>query len=215
MRLVRVERELWTQALEPELQAWMTLLFLMTQLVLMIVTPICSSPRKSPTDEPEHSGRYRQRIPEVTGSGPLGQTMACLEMLARHYNVPFRRDVIERAANDNLRGRAHTSLELSGNLSTVMGFTGTMTDLPEGQLGRVPFPAIGWVMDQPTIIHDISSQGVKAVVPEYGRVILPLAELVGDRAGARLLLLQPGRESQRRKLGLSWFSRRSANTVAA
>ena len=60
-------------------------------------------------------------------------------------------------------------------------------------------------MDQPTIIHDITSQGVKAVVPEYGRVILPLNELVGDQAGARLLLLQPGRESQRRKLGLSWF----------
>ena len=40
----------------------------------------------------------RQRISEVTGTGPLGQTMACLEMLARHYNVPFRRDVIERAA---------------------------------------------------------------------------------------------------------------------
>ena len=28
---------------------------------------------------------------------------------------------------------------------------------------------------------------------------------MGDQAGARLLLLQPGRESQRRKLGLSWF----------
>ena len=27
--------------------------------------------------------------------------MACLEMLARYYNVPFRRDVIERAATDN------------------------------------------------------------------------------------------------------------------
>ena len=131
--------------------------------------------------------------------------MACLEMLARHYNVPFRRDVIERAANDNLRGRSHSSLELIGSLSTLMGFTGTMTDLPEGQLGRAPFPAIGWVMDQPTIIHDITSQGVKAVVPEYGRVILPLNELVGDQGGARLLLLQPGRESQRRKLGLSWF----------
>ena len=31
------------------------------------------------------------------------------------------------------------------------------------------------------------------------------SELVGDQSGARLLLLQPGRESQRRKLGLSWF----------
>ena len=126
-------------------------------------------------------------------------------MLARYYNVPFRRDVIERAASENLRGRSHTSLELIGTLSTVMGFTGTMTDLPEGQLGRAPFPAIGWVMNQPTIIHDITSKGVKAVVPEYGRVILPLSELLGDQAGARLLLLQPGRESQRRKLGLSWF----------
>ena len=64
-----------------------------------------------------------------------------------------------------------------------MGFTGTMTDLPEGQLGRAPFPAIGWVMNQPTIIHDITSKGVKAVVPEYGRVILPLSELLGDQAG--------------------------------
>ena len=93
--------------------------------------------------EPSTPVRGRQRIAEVTGTGPMGQTMACLEMLARHYNVPFRRDVIERAANDNLRGRSQTSLELIGNLSTLMGFTGTMTDLPEGQLGRAPFPVIG------------------------------------------------------------------------
>ena len=37
--------------------------------------------------------------------------MACLEMLARHYNV-ISCDVIERAAIDNLRGRSQTSLEL-------------------------------------------------------------------------------------------------------
>ena len=85
-----------------------------------------------------------------------------------------------------------------------MGFTGTMTDLPVGQLGRAPFPAVGWVMNQPTIIHDITSQGLKAVVPEYGRVILPLSELVGDQAGARLLLPTWPRFSAT-QLGLSWF----------
>ena len=57
--------------------------------------------------------------------------MACLEMLARHHNVPFRRDVIERAAKDNLRGQRATSPELIGNLSTFMGFTGTLVDLPK------------------------------------------------------------------------------------
>ena len=103
LRLVRIERDLWMQALEPDLQA----------------------PEDSPLPEdgvsaddryadllpapqgdlqiaePDTPRGARQRIPEVTGTGPMGQTMACLEMLARHYNVPFRRDVIERAAIDN------------------------------------------------------------------------------------------------------------------
>ena len=37
-------------------------------------------------------------------------------------------------------------------------------------------------MDQP-VLHDITSEGVKAVVPEYGRVVLPLSELTGDQQG--------------------------------
>ena len=207
LRLLRIERDAWTLALEPDLKG--------PDEIALPDDGVSSDDRYAdllPTPQGElqmaestNNGSVRQRIAEVTGTGPLGQTMACLEMLARHYNVPFRRDVIERAAKDNLRGRTQTSLELVGNLSTVMGFTGTMADLPEGQLGRAPFPAIAWVMDQPAIIHDITSNGVKAVLPEYGRVILPLGELVGDQEGARLLLLQPGRESQRRKLGLSWF----------
>ena len=207
LRLVRIDSDLWCHALEPDLQE--------PNAIQLPDDGFSADDRyadllPSPQGdrlvaEPGSPVSGRKRIAEVTGTGPLGQTMACLEMLARYYNVPFRRDVIERAANDNLRGRSHTSLELIGNLSTVMGFTGTMTDLPEGQLSRAPFPAIGWLLDQPTIIHDISSQGVKAVVPEYGRVILPLSDLLGDQSGARLLLLQPGRDSQRRKLGLSWF----------
>ena len=207
LRLVKIQRDLWSQVLEPDLQG--------PDDIQLPDDGISADDRYADllpapqgdlhVVESANPKRGRQRIAEVTGTGPLGQTMACLEMLARHYNVPFRRDVIERAAIDNLRGRSSTSLELIGSLSTMMGFTGTLTDLPEGQLGRAPFPAIAWAMDQPSVIHDITSQGVKAVVPEYGRVILPLGELVGDQAGARLLLLQPGRESQRRKLGLSWF----------
>ena len=207
LRLVRINHDLWIQALEPDLQAPDDIQLpddgINADDRYADLLPAPQGDLQLP--ESGSNRRERQLIVEVTGTGPLGQTMACLEMLARHYNVPFRRDVIERAAIDNLRGRSQTSLELIGSLSTVMGFTGTMADLPEGQLGRAPFPAIAWVMDQPCIIHDISSKGVKAVVPEYGRVIVPLSEMVGDQAGARLLLLQPGRESQQRKLGLSWF----------
>ena len=43
-----------------------------------------------------------------------------------------------------------------------------------------------------------------AVIPEYGSVRL-LYRTLGDKGGARVLLLNPGQDAQRRKLGLSWF----------
>ena len=46
---------------------------------------------------------------------------------------------------------------------------------------------------------------VKAVLPEYGRVQFSIDQWLDGEAGARLLLLQPGREAHNRKLGLSWF----------
>ena len=99
--------------------------------------------------------RLGAKFVEVTGEGPIGQTMACLEMLARHHNVPFRRDVIERAAKDNLSNQRATSLELIGNLSTLMGFTGTLADLPEAQVLRCSFPCIAILCGQPSLIHEI------------------------------------------------------------
>ncbi|TCD58128.1 peptidase domain-containing ABC transporter [Synechococcus sp. BS55D] len=209
LRLLRVEADHWQRCLEPDLSN--------------AVAPL------DPLADADHDDRYadllptpqgeqqlnpqaadaptsrRKRFVEVTGEGPLGQTMACLEMLARHHNVPFRRDVIERAAKDNLRGQRATSLELIGNLSTFMGFTGTLADLPEAQLIRASFPCIAVLCGQPSLIHEIRRSEVFAVIPEYGSVRLPLSELIGDQAGARILLLNPGRDAQRRKLGLSWF----------
>ena len=55
------------------------------------------------------------------------------------------------------------------------------------------------------MLYDISRGQVKAVLPEYGRVTMPLATLLADRSGVRILSLTPGRDSQQRKLGFSWF----------
>ena len=161
------------------------------------------------------SSLRRKKFVQVTGEGPVGQTMACLEMLARHHNVPFRRDVIERAAKDNLRGQRATSLELIGNLSTLMNFTGTLAELPEAQVIRASFPCIAILCGQPSLIHEIRRGEVFAVIPEYGSVRLPISELLGDKGGARVLLLNPGRDAQRRKLGLSWFYPKSRSIAAA
>ena len=55
--------------------------------------------------------------------------MACLEMLAVFYNVPFRRDVLDRVVVQSLRNSS-ASLELVGNVSNYLGFIGSICDLP-------------------------------------------------------------------------------------
>ena len=68
-----------------------------------------------------------------------------------------------------------------------------------------PFRVLQFFVILPSLIHEIRRGRNFAVIPEYGSVRLPLSELVGDTGGARVLLLNPGRDAQRRKLGLSWF----------
>ena len=90
--------------------------------------------------------------------------------------------------------------------AVMMGFTGSISNIPEAQLARLPFPCFVLLEGQPTMLHDISRGQVKAVLPEFGMVQLSLSDFMGDQGGARVLTLSPGRDTQKRKLGLSWFA---------
>ena len=211
LRLIRVESALWKNLLDPDLEAPKqsqrpdAMPSAGDRYADLLPPPQGEQVLPEILSTSNNRSKQRQVVPTVTGVGPLGQTMACLEMLARHHNVPFRRDVIERAAKDNLANRKATSLELLGNLSTAMGFTGTLVHLPEAKLARVPFPCIAWIEDQPSVIFGITEGVVQAVLPEYGRVQFPLNHWLDGQEGVRLLLLQRGREAHNRKLGFSWF----------
>lgn len=215
LRLVRVDRSLWDQQLNPPLEAdkqpnlpneadlWSD------DRYASLLAPEPQGERSvqlgAASGDPSQSIRWRGRsVPVVTGVGSLQQTLACLEMLARIHNVPFRRDVIERAARETLKNQSAT-LEVLGNLATLMGFVGTISTIPEALLPRLPFPCIALVHDQPAMVHEITRSEVRAVLPEYGRVVISLQSFMDDEAGVRILTLNPGRDSQRRKLNFSWF----------
>ena len=217
LRVLRIDAEIWERELNPPLMQPDD------QQISSLADPWSAEDRYSELMAPPPQGERRdeaalsslietqdqlswkgRRIPVVTGSGSLEQTMACLEMLSRYHSVPFRKDVIERAAKETLRGHA-CSLEQLGNLATWMGFNGTIANVAEAQLHRLPFPCFALLLDQPAMIHDISRTEVRAVVPEYGSVTVPLAELTKGNGGVRVLSLSPGRETQRRKLSFRWF----------
>ena len=160
LRLLRIDRDLWTRCLESDVGPASEPLVASAEAAhddryADLLPDPQGEQRLPPYKTAGSSPLHRKQVVQVTGDGPVGQTMACLEMLARHHNVPFRRDVIERAAKDNLSGQRTTSLELIGNLSTLMGFTGTLVDLPDSGDSRF-LPCIAVLCGQPSLIHEIS-----------------------------------------------------------
>ena len=125
-------------------------------------------------------------------------------MLSSFYNVPFRKDVITRASREALRTQ-NLSLEVLGNLSTILGFVGNISSIPTAQLSRLSFPCFCIVDKSLVLIHDIQQQSVHAVFPEFGPVKCSISDLTGSDNGLRVLTLSPGRDSQQRKLNFAWF----------
>ena len=211
LRLIRVDAQAWERELSPPLEA-------PPELALQNAGNPWQSDRYADLAAPIPMGEQLletsatapvlnsalERLPVYTGIGPVGQAMACLEMFAAFHGLPFRRDVMERISTDKLQGRA-ASIQSMGELLATMTFRVSQVDIPLHQLPRASTPCLAMVREQPAVIYKIAKGEVLAVLPEYGRVRIPLSDLGKPDSAIRLLVVTPGPDSQRKKLGLSWF----------
>jgi len=211
LRLLRVDAQAWEHELSPPLEA-------PPELALETAGNPWQSDRYADLAAPTPMGEQLvdssatpsglnsklERLPVRTGVGSVGQAMACLEMLAAFHGLPFRRDVMERITSDKLSSHA-ASIQSMGELLATMSFRVTQADIPLHQLSRAATPCLAMVRDQPAVIYKIAKGEVLAVLPEYGRVRFPVADLGDQDSAIRLLVITPGPDSQRKKLGLSWF----------
>ena len=91
------------------------------------------------------------------------------------------------------------------DLSGYKGFVGSITDIPTSQFNRLSLPCFTFVDESLAIVHGVSKTDLLCVLPEYGAVKVPLSIFDGDDNGARFLFLQPGRDTQQKKLTFRWF----------
>ena len=75
-----------------------------------------SAPDSADNGEPSSFVWKNKQIPVITGVGPVESLISCLDMLCKFHKVPFRRDIVERAAVHHLRTNT-LSLELLADLS--------------------------------------------------------------------------------------------------
>ncbi|MDB9515419.1 peptidase domain-containing ABC transporter [Roseofilum reptotaenium CS-1145] len=166
---------------------------------------ISRAPEKIP--ELEQGNDDRISYPFVRGKGEIEAPMACFKMLSQFMRVSFRRDVIRKVLENQLRSVGQISLTVCGAIAEMMGLQAQMVQLPAASINRIKGPAmIPWGQSF-AILYRINEREVVMAVPEKGitrRRVADFAEEWGVVQG-QVLLLQSPPDRQREKFGLSWF----------
>ncbi|MBI4781988.1 MAG: peptidase domain-containing ABC transporter [Oscillatoriophycideae cyanobacterium NC_groundwater_1537_Pr4_S-0.65um_50_18] len=147
-----------------------------------------------------------KNYPFVRGKGQLEESMACLQMLCQHLNMPFRRDVIKRVLVNQVERNGSISLELCGAVAEMMGLHAQLVTVPASAVGRLEAPAIVQWQNSFALLYEISEREMVIAVPELGLVRRKPADFIetwGEQG--EVLLLKATRQTPQKRFGLDWF----------
>ncbi|AFY73835.1 type I secretion system ABC transporter, HlyB family [Synechococcus sp. PCC 7502] len=154
-------------------------------------------------DRPDPKGTD---YPHFYGRGSVDASLACLQMLARYWQVPFARHVVKRALDSQFARSPKLSLQVCGAIAELMGLNGQLVTIPTRSITQVPTPAMLAWQDTFAVLYKASDRELVLGIPEQGIVTKKMAQFAdiwGD--SGQVLLIQPTKDTPKQKFGLSWF----------
>lgn len=144
--------------------------------------------------------------PFIKGKGDTQAPIACIQMICAYFQVPFRRDVMERIFQEQQERQQKVSLNLCGAVAELVGLKAQLVNIPNAILGRLPTPVLTQWCDHWVVIYDVSPQGVTIADPERGLKTLPITNFTANwEDPTTVLLLERTEQTPQKKFGLSWF----------
>ena len=149
--------------------------------------------------------------PHLSGKGPVEASMAVLRMLARYFDLPFRKDVLRRILEDQLRrdesGQGIGLLQLAA-IADLMGLRASQLHVSDAQISRLQLPAIAFSAKGPLVIWASDQTGQVLVSdPQEGQGPLAIQSLEGrnEEGALPVLCIERAQQTPKKRFGLSWF----------
>ncbi len=154
-------------------------------------------------DRPDPKGT---EYPHFYGRGPVDASLACFQMLARYWQIPFYRHVVKRAIDSQFVRTPKLSLQLCGAVAELMGLNGQLVTIPANAIAQVPTPAMIPWQDTFAILYKTGDRELVLGIPEQGIVTKKTAQFA-DLWGqsGQVLLIQPTKDTPKQKFGIAWF----------
>ncbi|AKG21028.1 peptidase domain-containing ABC transporter [Calothrix sp. 336/3] len=160
-------------------------------------------------EKPEIIPAYSQntiKYPFISGRGNVDATLACLQMICEHLQVPSRRDVLRRTLVNSIERNGGASLQLCGALAELTGLSSQLVKIPTVAISKLPTPALIPWEDSYAILYQATEKELILGIPEQGirrKKTKDFAETWGEEA--QVLLLQATKETPKHRFGLHWF----------
>ncbi|MBE9005618.1 peptidase domain-containing ABC transporter [Fortiea sp. LEGE XX443] len=162
---------------------------------------------------PEQGRKKQLKYPLVRGKGELNATFACFQMLAKHLEIPLRREVVRRILSEQIKRQGSISFPACAYLAELIGLKAQLVDLPVATIARIPTPALIRYRETFAVLYAADAHHVVVGVPTQGLVRCKPGELLAnleiDESNnppqMRVLLLSATKETPKERFGVSWF----------
>jgi ATP-binding cassette subfamily B protein len=154
-----------------------------------------------------------KNYPFVRGQGELEAPLACFQMLSKHLEIPFRKEVVRRILNDQIQRQGSISFQVCAYLSELIGLKSQLVDVPAVSINRIPTPALIRYRDSFAVLYAIDGKTVVLGLPSQGIINCQINQLVEEletddanlQPQVRVLLLSATKETPKERFGLEWF----------
>ncbi|MEH1825874.1 MAG: peptidase domain-containing ABC transporter [Nostoc sp.] len=162
---------------------------------------------------PNSKNSPKQKYPFFGGKGELNSAFACFQMIAKHLEMPFRREVVRRILTEQVKRQGTISFQVTAYLAESIGLKAQLIELPVASVTRIPTPALIRYGDSFAVLYAADANTVVVGVPSQGIVRCKPAQLVEQLEvdptnfppQVRVLLLSATKETPQERFSLRWF----------
>ncbi|WP_392530627.1 peptidase domain-containing ABC transporter [Nostoc sp. C117] len=165
------------------------------------------------TSQTSKSSSKSIKYPFFSGKGELNTAFACFQMITKHLEMPFRREVVRRILNEQIKRQGNISFPAIAYIAELIGLKVQLIEVPMTSLTRIPTPALIRYADSFSVLYAADANTMVVGVPSQGIVRCKPAQFVEQLdvdptnfpPQARVLLLTPTKETPQERFGLRWF----------
>tara|TARA_Y100001968_G_scaffold331041_1_gene384538 strand:- start:626 stop:3580 length:2955 start_codon:yes stop_codon:yes gene_type:complete len=157
----------------------------------------------------EKFGQYstKKEFKLIKAKGVIRETIACLQMIATEFELPYRSDSIEKLLRDSIRQGKKPTINILGGLTTSMGLHSSGARLVPKTASRLPaLSLISWG-ESFAIVRRSDTNFLEIASPSDGILIIKPEkfEEVFDKGYIEILFLEKNEYTPENKFGIPWL----------